>query len=149
MSRRPITAEDLWRLPRVGAPEPTPDGTSLIVPVTTYTIETNEATTRLWRVPADAHEAGKGGRSDPARPLTTGDASSGQVAVSPDGSRMAFVRKPGGQAKGNGTDSGPHHPDTPQLYIMALDGGEPEREPPEDQRSRGSREARDTLVQSL
>ena len=33
-SRR-FTAIDLWRIPRVGAPVPSPDGTRCVVPVTT------------------------------------------------------------------------------------------------------------------
>ena len=38
---RPMTAEDLWTLPRVGAPAPSPDGRALAVPVTTYDLEKN------------------------------------------------------------------------------------------------------------
>ena len=52
MPGRPLTVEDLWAMPRVGSPEPAPDGSRVIVPVTTYNMETNEATTRLWLVPA-------------------------------------------------------------------------------------------------
>ena len=47
---RSLTAEDLWRIPRVGAPAPAPDGTWAVVPVTTYDLDKNEGKTRLWMV---------------------------------------------------------------------------------------------------
>ena len=68
----------------------------MLVPVTTYSMESNEGTTRLWLLPSDADGAGAGHAGDPARPLTTAEASSAQPAWSPDGQRIAFVRKPGG-----------------------------------------------------
>jgi dipeptidyl aminopeptidase/acylaminoacyl peptidase len=102
---RPLTSEDLWRIPRVGAPEPAPDGTWLAVPVTTYDLETNEGTSRIWRVPTD------GGTP---RPLTSPHASSKHPAISPDGNRLAFVRNEEGGKRA-------------QLHVMPLDGGEPER----------------------
>src|SRR5262245_28458391 len=118
MPRHPITVDDLWALPRVGPPVPSPDGAFAIVPVRTFSMETNEGTTRLWLVPTDG---------SPARVLTTAEASSGQPSLSWDGKRLAFVRKPGG-SKGDGkAKPGPIHPDQPQLYAMAIDGGEPER----------------------
>ncbi len=101
---RPMTAEDLWAIPRVGAPAPSPDGAWCIVPVTTYDLETNEARTRLFRVTV------AGG--DPL-PLTSPEHSSTSPAVSPDGRSVAFLRKDT-RAKN-------------QLHIMALDGGEPRR----------------------
>lgn len=116
MSRRPITVEDLWALPRVGTPKPAPDGGAAVVPVTTYDMAANEGTTRLWLVPTGGGEP---------RALTSADRSASQPTWSPDGRRLAFVRKPGGE-QGKG-DAGPRHPDQPQLYLLDLDGGEPER----------------------
>ncbi len=98
---RPVTAEDLWNIPRVGAPVPALDGSFCIVPVTTYDLARNEGRGRLWRVPADGGEA---------RPLTTPEVSSGEPALSPDGARLVFTRR---IEKGK-----------PQLYLMPLDGGE-------------------------
>ncbi|HET7226692.1 MAG TPA: S9 family peptidase [Candidatus Eisenbacteria bacterium] len=100
---RPLSAEDLWTLPRVGAPEPAPDGTALVVPVTTWLIEKNESRTRLWLVPLDGAAP---------RALTRDDLSSSEPAFSPDGTRLAFTRK--------------HANGKPQLHVLPLTGGEPE-----------------------
>ncbi len=98
-----LTANDLWEMARVGQPEPHPDGHFAVVPVTTYDLEQNEGTTRLW------HVAGNGEK----RPLTSSTRSSSQPALSADGAQLAFVRKPEADAK-------------PQLHIMSLNGGEAE-----------------------
>ena len=105
---RPMTAEDLWAMPRVGAPVFAPDGRSLAVPVTLYDLEKNEGRTRVWLVPADGGEP---------RPLTSPEFSSTSPVFSPDGSSLAFTRKAGdGGAAGKA-----------QLYVMPLDGGEARR----------------------
>lgn len=127
MARTPITVQELWSLPRVGDPEPAPDGSQYVVPVTTYSMQTNKGTTRLWLVPADAVEAGDGGEKDRARALTATEVSSASPRFSPDGRRIAFVRTPGGEKGNGGSKAGPRHPDKPQLYILSLDGGEPDR----------------------
>ena len=98
---RPLTSEDLWTLPRVGAPSSGPGGTWCVVPVTTHDLAKNLGLTRLWWVSADGGEP---------RPLTAPDLSSTEPAVSRDGTRLAFCRK-GDKGK-------------PQLHVMPLDGGE-------------------------
>lgn len=105
-----LTAEDLWAIPRVGAPAASPDGNSLAVPVTTYDLEKNEGRGRIWLVAATPGAA--------PRALTAPDHSSGEPAFSPDGKRLAFTRKVPGAAGAIGK---------PQLYVMPLDGGEAER----------------------
>jgi len=102
--RRRITADDLWAMKRVGAPVPLPDGSGALVPVTSYDMIENKGRTRLWKVPADG--------SAPA-PLTAPDVSSDQAAFSPDGRRIAFVRRKDGEK--------------PQIYVMPIDGGEAEK----------------------
>jgi dipeptidyl aminopeptidase/acylaminoacyl peptidase len=97
---RPMNAEDLWAVPRVGPPVFAPDASSLAVPVTTFDLEKNEGRGRIWLVPAD------GG---PARALTAPEHSSAGPAFSPDGRTLAFVRKVNGRS---------------QLFLMPLDGGE-------------------------
>ena len=101
---RPIAAEDLWVTPRVGSPSPYPDGSALVVPVTQWDLERNEARTRFHRVPV------AGGTPVP---LTSPDQSAAEPRVSPDGRWLAFTRRDDDQR--------------PQLMVMPLDGGEARR----------------------
>jgi dipeptidyl aminopeptidase/acylaminoacyl peptidase len=103
---RRFTATDLWKIPRVGTPMPSPDGSFVIVGVTTYEGERDEARERLHLVPLTGDRV--------PRPLTSPDVSSSQPTLSPDGRRLAFLRKP--------KDGAP-----PQLHVMPLDGGEARR----------------------
>jgi dipeptidyl aminopeptidase/acylaminoacyl peptidase len=103
-TKRPITPEDLWRMLRVGAPQPSPDGTFLIVPVTSFDIEENRGTSRLYRMDTDG---------DSAQPLTSEDRNSTNPAISPDGQTLAFLGKPVGDEDAR-----------PQLYLLPLSGGE-------------------------
>ena len=98
--RRTLTPQDLWKIPRVDQPAPAPDGSFVVVPVTTYDLDKNKGTTRLYRV--------ANGRVDP---LTASDRSSTAPVISPDGARMAFLRD---------VD------ELPQLHVMHLGGGEAE-----------------------
>ena len=87
---------------RVGQPAPIPGTEAAVVPVTTYDVAENEATSRLYRISAD-------GTTDP---ITRSGVDASAPAPSPDGSRIVFLRK---DASGK-----------PQLNLMRLDGGEPE-----------------------
>src|SRR5689334_3885148 len=98
---RPMTAEDLWALPRVGAPEPSPDGCFVVLPVTRWEVERNESRTQLWRVPLADGEP---------EAITAPEQSAGDPRLSPDGRRLAFTRK-----DGNGKA---------QLMLIPLAGGE-------------------------
>lgn len=103
---RPLTAQDIWAVPRVGSPIPSPDGTLLAVTVTTYDLEKNAGKGRIWLVPV---------RGGEPRPLTSPETSSSDPAFSPDGRRLAFTRKvDGGKA---------------QIHVMPLDGGEAQKLP--------------------
>ena len=105
--QRPLSADDLWALPRVGSPVPAPDGSSVAVAVTSYDLEKNEGRSRIWLVPA------RGAAPGEPRALTSAESSSGEPAFSPDGRQLAFTRK---DAKGK-----------TQLHVMPLDGGEAEK----------------------
>jgi dipeptidyl aminopeptidase/acylaminoacyl peptidase len=111
---RAMTAEDLWAIPRVGTPIPSPDGTRIAVAVTTYDMEKNEGRSRLWLLPATGGE--------PVA-FTSADVSSSEPAFSPDGKRLAFIRKSAAAAgKDAKAEAGAGKP---QLFVMPLDGGEP------------------------
>jgi hypothetical protein len=98
---RPITPADLWQLARVGPPVPAPDGSFFVVGTKTADLEKDELRERLWRAwPGATPE-----------PLTAADVSSGAPAISPDGRRIAFVRK---------------MKDQPQVWVLPLAGGEAE-----------------------
>jgi dipeptidyl aminopeptidase/acylaminoacyl peptidase len=100
-----MTPELLWRIPRVGAPAPAPSGAFVVVGVTTHDAETGEPRQRLHLVPT-------GLRPRQGRALTSADVSASAPAVSPDGMRLAFLRKAGGER---------------QLHILPLDGGEAQK----------------------
>lgn len=104
---RPIIPDDLWRMRRVGAPAPAPDGSFVVVPVTEYDVDENRGVTRLYRIAPSG--------ADPES-LTTPDRNSTNPVVSPDGSRVAFLGKPVDDDEA-----------IPQLYLMPLGGGEAER----------------------
>jgi dipeptidyl aminopeptidase/acylaminoacyl peptidase len=105
---RPLTAEDLCAMPRVGAPVLSPNGATLAVTVTTYDLEKNQGRGRIWLMSAAAgHEGGD------ARPLTAAEVSSNEPVFSPDGTRLAFTRK--GE---NGKS---------QLQLLPLAGGESQK----------------------
>ena len=98
--QRPMTAEDIWRLPRVGAPSPAPDGLACAVTVGQWDFDKQLSRSRIWWVPL----------SGEPRALTAPDKSSTEPRVSPDGKQLAFVRRnDGGKA---------------QIHLMPLDGGE-------------------------
>src|SRR5688572_21195353 len=102
---RRLTAETLWSLPRVGNPVPAPDGTAAVVQVVTYDLETDKGRARLWIVPADG---------SPPRALTSPETDSREPSWSPDGRRIAFLRK------GATKDA------KAQVHVIAVDGGESE-----------------------
>ena len=97
--KRPMTAEDIWRLPRVGTPSPSPDGLACAVTVGQWDFDKQSSRSRIWWVPLNGEP----------RALTASDKSSSEPRVSPDGRQLAFVRGDGGKA---------------QIHLMPLDGGE-------------------------
>lgn len=99
-----LDAETLWSLPRVGAPTLSPDGKKAVFPCSTLDVEESRMRTNL-------HLASAG---TPPRRLTTTPGKDGAPAWSPDGRRLCFIRR---------------EPEatTSQLWVMPLDGGEPER----------------------
>jgi Tol biopolymer transport system component len=103
--RRPLRPADLWALQRLGSPALSPDGRQVVFTVQEWSVERNQATTQLWLT-----EVANGA----TRRLTTARAADGSPAWSPDGTRIAFTSKRG-------------EDESPALYLLRLDGGEPER----------------------
>ena len=103
--KRPITAQDLWAVKRVGAPALSPDGRHAAYSVQEWSIEKNKPTAALWLTEVATART---------RRLTAGTGSDTAPAWSPDGSRIAFVSKRGDD-------------EAAALYVIPVDGGEAEK----------------------
>jgi len=101
----PFSAERSWQIQRIGSPAITPDGKTIVAPVTNYDMKESKGLTDLWLWSADGSVQ---------RALTTNPASDNSPVISPDGSILAFVSQRNGDT-------------APQLYLMPLAGGEPAR----------------------
>ena len=105
-ARKPLSVDTLLQIERIGSPALSPDGRHAVVPVTRHSLAKNHSRTSLWLLPTE--------RTAPRR-LTTGGDKDGQPAWSPAGDRIAFVGK---REQGGTNDT------TPQIYLIAPDGGE-------------------------
>jgi dipeptidyl aminopeptidase/acylaminoacyl peptidase len=108
-AKRPLNADDLWQLQRIGGLALAPDGEHAVCTVTSYSMEKNQGATSLWLLPTR--------RAAPRR-LTLGGEKDGQPAWSPGGDRIAFIGRREQQGRKD---------ETPQLYVIRADGGEAER----------------------
>ena len=109
MTSHLTSVEDLWKFERVGGVSLSPDGAQAVCSVTSYSMEENKASSRLWLLSTFGGVA---------RALTHCGEKDGQAAWSPDGTQIAFVAKREQEGKKD---------DTPQLYLIAPDGGEARR----------------------
>ncbi|MBA4175594.1 MAG: S9 family peptidase [Leptothrix sp. (in: Bacteria)] len=103
---RPLNADTLWQLQRLGGLALSPDGRQAVCTVTTPDMVLNRSTSQLWLLPTD---------SAAPRQLTACGDKDGQAAWSPRGERVAFVAKREQQGRKDAT---------PQLYTIAVQGGE-------------------------
>lgn len=104
-AKRPITAQDLWAVKRVGAPALSPDGKQAAYSVQEWSIEKNKPTAALWLTDVGSART---------RRLTAGTGSDTAPAWSPDGSRIAFVGKR-------------FDDEAAALYVIPVGGGEAEK----------------------
>src|SRR5688572_11946327 len=111
MKRKPLTAEDLWKLERPAQPTLSPDGAQVCISSTAYGMKDNKGRSSLWILSAFGGEP---------RRLTSAGEKDGEPSWSPDGRWIAFV------AKRRGVD-GAKDDDEAQVYVIAPDGGEARR----------------------
>ncbi|MBL8296094.1 MAG: PD40 domain-containing protein, partial [Bryobacterales bacterium] len=101
-ARGPLTHEQMWLLPRVGAPAPSPDGKWVAVSVVEPAYDSKNQSSDLWLIAAD-------GSGSPRRLTFTRGSESGAV-WSPDSKQLAFAAKRDGDE------------DT-QIYLLDLAAG--------------------------
>lgn len=102
-----ITHEDLWLMPRVGAPATSPDGTKVVFSLSEPAYKKEEQVADLWLVPSDGRE--------PPRRITSGKGGEDGAAWSNDSHQLAFAAKRGDDKQA-------------QIYIIDLArGGEAQR----------------------
>ncbi len=104
-----ISVDDLWALQRLGAPSLSPDGAQAVAALASFSMEDNKASSALWLLST------LGGAP---RLLTTGGEKDGNPRWSPRGNLIAFTAK---REQEGAKD------ETPQLYLIAPDGGEAHR----------------------
>ena len=104
---RAITHEDLWLMPRIGAPAISPDGEHVVFPLSEPSYKKEEQVADLWLVPTDGRE--------PARRFTAVKGTESDPAWSNDSRRIAFAAKRGDDKEN-------------QIYVIDLErGGEAQR----------------------
>ncbi|MBI3538186.1 MAG: S9 family peptidase [Chloroflexi bacterium] len=103
MSKRPIAIDDLFKIKLLGDPQISPDGKTIAFVQTTTDYDADKYQSHLWLVPSDA--------SAPPIQFTFGAGKDAAPRWSPDGKWIAFTS--------NRDDE-----KNPQLYLIALEGGE-------------------------
>ncbi len=95
----PLSKEVLWQLDRLGSPVISPAGGHVVVPVTSYNVDSDESETQLWLLDEDGERQ---------RQLTRHEAGGSNPVFSPDGSMLAFTSRRGDDER-------------PQVYLLPMD----------------------------
>jgi len=103
---RPLDVDTLWQLERTGNVALSPDGSTAVCAVTSYSMQENKGSTSLWLLPTNALAP---------RRLTTQGEKDGNPAWSPEGERIAFLAKREQQGSKDAER---------QLYVIPAAGGE-------------------------
>jgi dipeptidyl aminopeptidase/acylaminoacyl peptidase len=105
--KRIPTHEDIWLMKRIGAPQVSPDGRWIVVPVAEPSYDENTTLSDLWLIDTTARNS--------TRRLTSTRRPELGVTWSPDSHRIAFSAQRDGD-------------DLPQVYLLDLEaGGEAQR----------------------
>jgi dipeptidyl aminopeptidase/acylaminoacyl peptidase/uncharacterized lipoprotein YddW (UPF0748 family) len=105
VGKRPMTIEDLWNIDRLGPPSISPDGSWVVVELTSFDTSSDNVSSELWLLSTDGKQQ---------RQLTNSGGRNSGPRWSPDGRHIAFVSKRTGD-------------DSNQIYIIAPEGGEARR----------------------
>jgi len=81
-ARRPVTFEDLFAMGRVGDPQISPDGKTVLYVVTAYSMEENKSNSDIYAVDLESSISTR---------LTVSPASDAHPRWSPDGKSIAFI----------------------------------------------------------
>ena len=106
---RPLDAQTLWKLGRIGGLALAPDGSRAVCSVTRYDMDKNSGSTSLWLLSTLGGEP---------RQLTRCGDKDGQATWSPAGDQIAFVARRENQGQRDAQA---------QLYLISPDGGEARR----------------------
>jgi len=119
-AKRPMSLDDIMSLKSVGAPNISPNGTTVVFTIggwehpnaksDTAKGDKHDSRSHIWVVPADG--------SAPPRQLTFSERGESAPAFSPDGNTIAFIT-----ARGPSTEAAPKS----QIYLLPLAGGEAEK----------------------
>jgi len=104
-----LSVDDLWAFDRIGALALAPDGERAVCSVACSVMDDNTSSSSLWLLPT---------RKRTPRRLTHCGDKDGQPAWSPTGEHIAFLARREQQGSKD---------QTPQLYLIAPDGGEAQR----------------------
>lgn len=88
---KPLSAELLWQLDRIGSPKISPQGDHIIAPVTRFDVTTDKSQTQLWLFSADGKVQ---------RPLTAEGLRVSEATFSPKGDAIAFISQRGQDSTG-------------------------------------------------